>query len=514
MGSCEHDTPMAPEMEAEVARVALAQGDLHHAAHHVDGILAADPTRADHLELFDAVCDAAGDRVLEVFGFESEGWFGRAATHALAMHRSGWTAEALPLLCNVASVVPHVPYLAWTRSWSLPDPAAVERSLKMLLRVQVPSAWQLALDCFVRRAAEEWPSNAGILCLASIGARRAGQLAEAVAWARQAVATSETWMGLVALANACRAVGDWEGAEAAWERGLLLDPEDASLLLDWGDSLLERGELGEAAARYLMALERDPTNAWAIGSLRWLEYRGESSMAAWVAFARWVRAHPDNERGADLLASATPWMGWLPDPSEATAHALAQAAEAGSSPERLTVEPAMPLPGAQAQGLAATLAGQPYDSRRWMRRAGELVLGAGPELIEELLAVAVHPPPVPQWSRVGVWLWRIQHAVAFLLAAMPGWRDDAAHVRALRSMIANRNDWTATAALAAVCARAERDPEVRETALDLALTVLQQPTRQGAWLTARPAFWVVLRLDLDDAFGLHGRAESWIDAEG
>ena len=557
---CDHDH-LTPELEAEVVRRALEQGDLAHAAHHVAGILAADPMRGDFLALFNEVYDAAAEP-LAVFTLSEHPWFGEAAVHARALYRRGEMDQAWPLLCQSAQVAPSVPYLAWARGWPLPSAEAMEESLQRLLESHDGDVWRLALEAFVRRAASAYPASAKVGWAASIGARRAGDLEAAVQFGEASVAAEATWMGFAMLASAYKASGDWGATEAAWARAVDLDPDNPSVLLDWGDALVDRDAFDEAATKYRQALERDPDNAWAEGSLHVIEFRREPVVARWVALAQWAREH-DNEAARQAAEQHAGWWGWLPDPSEATANALRQIEEddidearlhishlEGPSvqralqlhPGRFSLEygaipdngpqvplgehrwtlwqwadkeaaPALGPPDEEAHTLVLGLARYRYHASGWLDVAQSRVLGLGHDRILPLLSCALHPPPpiegFPRWT----WLWRVQHAVAFLLAGFPGWRDDQPHVQALRSMWAVRNDWCAVAALAAITARASQDPELEEIALSWAFDVLRSPPSEGAWVTASVAWWSVLRLDLEDRFGLHRRAAQWLDDE-
>ncbi|MEQ1505752.1 MAG: hypothetical protein ABMB14_26190, partial [Myxococcota bacterium] len=68
---------MSPEMDAAVARAAIADGDLAHAAHHVAAALASDPVRADLTALVDVLTAASGGRAaaLALYPLEGGTWF-------------------------------------------------------------------------------------------------------------------------------------------------------------------------------------------------------------------------------------------------------------------------------------------------------------------------------------------------------------------------------------------------------------------------------------------------------
>ena len=557
----DHDCDaVTPEMEAEVVRVALQQGDLPHAAHHVAGLLAADPLNAEHLALYDQLAEAAGDDLVSLFPLEQGVWYGTVACRSRALALEGRHDEAVSLLCRVMAVMPTVPYLVWARGWPLPGASSAFSTLRPLLELEHAGAWELALKTVVDRALRAYPEDGELAWLGSIGARRSGDGRRAVDLAERSVRVNPSWMGFVALANAQRSQENWEATEQAWEQALALDPADASVLLDWGDTLLDRGMPDEARQRYVRALQREPGEPWAEASIRYIDWSKDATTAGWVELARWARSQSNSPRARWAIASATPWMGYLPLPTDATFHAMEGLVKqphsrptshatshlegpsvlwamhlsfpevVTSAGEIPTPDPRHPLtdvewrlwswegslprptllpPVVEVARAVGELARHAYDAERWLGWATRATAELGPDAVTALLSTTMHPPAPPNGIAPHRWLWRVQHAAAFILAAYPGW--DGPHADALWSMASVPNDWQAQAALAAVAARAEQDAAVRSEALDMALTVLKSPPDAGAFVVGEAAWYVILRLDLDNDLNLQDKALMYLD---
>lgn len=541
---CDHDAVDTPELDAAVAREAMRQQDWPHAAFHVASALSRDPERPDLLALLDELVARVGgvDDALRLYPLEGGTWFGPAAVHARLLAPAD-PGAALSLLCDVAVARPDVPFFTWALPWvEVVDGPAAARAVARLLRCALapdsptaPPALELLAG--LRR---RFPEQETFWWVASILARRSGRLDEAVALATHGLARWGSWNLAVALANAHRERGDVEGAEAAWERAIALDPGDVSARLDQADHRLSRRDLAGARAKYQEVLALQPGHPWATPSLAFVDWRDPERRCTVhhrLALEDWARAHPDAPRGRELADLITPWVGWLPGPTDATVRSLDAAAENGSealsigvseqespssawaareafgqaprgprrarpdgrtprSPERWTPwrwsaddEPAPnlpPPPAAVSAALAAVAAGR-FDAHAWLAAD---VAGTA----EQLLAATLHPGAPPDRHRPWHWRWRVVHAAAFALAGRPGWASTD-HRAALRSMLAVRQDWLAGAAAVALAARALADAEVRAEVAPLLheLLVADRPD-VGGWCLEWPlahASWLL-----------------------
>ncbi|MEQ1571087.1 MAG: hypothetical protein ABMA64_35990 [Myxococcota bacterium] len=499
-------------MDTAVALAAMAEGDFPHAAHHVASALASDPERPDLLALLDQLVARVGGvhPALELFPLSSGMWYGAVAVRArlLAAHDAN---AGLDLLCQVAAARPDAPYLRWAVGWvDRLDPDRAAMSTSRLMRIEI-APWSIA----------------------SMLARRAGYRDQAHALARAAYDRFPSWKAAIALANAAKALDRWDDAVAAWTLALVHDPSDVSARLDWADNLLDRGEHAEARAKYAEALALQPGHPWAAPSAMYVDWLLSPSLDHRRALARYASANPDNRRAAWLVGSATPWVGRLPPPSEATIHNLAQlrpehlagklsmavtalespssqfalrrALEAHGGGLSLTVSqvqspdprapfgtprwrlwawegtdarPALPPPSdPRPATVLAKLAARAFRSTDWIdagptiARQHGLTLDA--EGSEALLRAALHPGAGPEWIRSWGWAHRLLHAAAFVAAGQPGW-SGTAHRDLVWSMLGTREDWAAEAAIAAGAERATRDPEVRADLLPAFEALLAQ----------------------------------------
>jgi predicted TPR repeat methyltransferase len=109
--------------------------------------------------------------------------------------------------------------------------------------------------------------------------------------------------------NALRAMGDLEGAIAAWEKALHIDPADADAWCNLGVARIEGGDVDAAADAWRAAIQADPGHADAIDLLAVSHsQRGEHA----EAIALWRRAlavRPGHGRSRENLAAALSQQG-------------------------------------------------------------------------------------------------------------------------------------------------------------------------------------------------------------
>jgi tetratricopeptide (TPR) repeat protein len=328
---CNHDEVLSPELDAAVARAAMAEGDLRHAAHHVAGALASDPSRADLLALLDDLAAAAGgtEPALALYplqGPEGGVWYGAVAAHARLLAATE-PQTALDLLCQVAAAKPDVPYLAWASAWlERVEPLAATGSLYHLMKLPEIPANQPMLLCGGRlaQALLRETSEPVVAALASILTRRGGALQEALEVALRSFERSPTAQVGVALGGAYRALGQLKETQETWEKVLELTPGDLAVLLDLADTLLERQDLAAALARYEEVLRVEPEHPWAIPSGLYVKWLQQPTVLGRLALSHYADQHPDNRRARDLSDHATPWVGRLPPPRESSLGVLPQ----------------------------------------------------------------------------------------------------------------------------------------------------------------------------------------------
>lgn len=475
MSGCDHGPTGTPELDAAVALRAMAEGDLSHAAHHVAAAVAADPGRDDLLELVDRLAEAAGgtEPAIELFPLERT-WYGAAAVRARLMLEDT-PDDALDLLCQIAVVRPDCPVLGWAvpHADRLDTEEAVG-SLARLLGLELDptspegeALWSPVMELLGALLARE-PDVEPLATLAAMLTRRAGRLEEAYAMAVATWARFRSWRAAVAWANAARAVGRWDDAVRAWTEALSIEPDDLSVRLDWGDALLDRGELAAARERYAEVLAREADHAWAAPSALYVDWLRFPTASARLALTGWAAAHPDQPRAVELHETVTPWVGRLPDPFE----------EDEPSSEVVAVS-------SRVARVVAAVAVRPFHASGWTEAGAELARaeGVGTDDATDLWQVAVTPTVLPVDPRFDAWGWRTTHAAAFVLAALPGW-DDTAHRMALLDLIEQPRVAPAVAAMAALAERGRGDPALRADVRDRLIAALDDPRPAVAWAAA------------------------------
>lgn len=326
---------LSPEQDVEIARRALQEGELRHAAHHIGCALRADPTREEWVELLDEILAAAPDPLALSQAEEKQGLFvGTAAVRARTLVKLDRPVEALELLLDMIASQPSMAFETWALdllkddavAWGV-DPARVRGFVSRIMGeypglVVEGAARRRLLELLpvAERLHAGWESDGDIgACYAGI-LRKAGRLDEALPVAERAHASDPKWMTCVAVALAKRALGDLDGAREAFQRALEHDPEDLTARLDIADLFCEEGRTKDGVAWYEQVLARSPEHDWALPSMLFGRSLLEPVGPWWSRLQTYASAHPENERAAQLVAHGLrePYRDFLPPPTEAT----------------------------------------------------------------------------------------------------------------------------------------------------------------------------------------------------
>jgi tetratricopeptide (TPR) repeat protein len=136
--------------------------------------------------------------------------------------------------------------------------------------------------------------------------RKAGQLDDALACARESHAHAPDVNTAVVLANACRAKGDEKGWYDACLEALRLDPDNNGVRLDLGDGLWERLDRPAEAERwYAEVVQREPEHPWALPSLLALRYLRAGEVEVLDELEAFAAAQPTNARARAVVAWIT-----------------------------------------------------------------------------------------------------------------------------------------------------------------------------------------------------------------
>jgi tetratricopeptide (TPR) repeat protein len=405
------DPKLSAEGELALARMALDEGDLQHAAEHVAGAIARAPTMPEVHEVLAQLATRAGSAV-DLFTLGDNVFIGTVVARAHLLAAAGRHAEGLDLL---AAATGHVPTADWAGVPWVTEPHLAARIepdhlARVLMQIcaavadPVPEANRAPLRPYLQladHAVTVHPRHGMLLGAASARAGRLGEAARAVEWASRGVEAHPTKLTEVWLGYAYRSAGRPAEAVAALRRAVAHDPEDLSVYADIAGTLADHGRLDDALAWIDRALAKDPTFDCAVHTGHRLRYRRDGQLRHLVALADFQRDHPDNSHEHTDLAECChdqPWLGRLPSAGEAVVNVLRQMLASDSSPEGGRIwlsglEPpsAMRAVSAAIPGLAVTVERILAPDIREPRRPGGRALWR----YEETQAMPVLAPPSP-----------------------------------------------------------------------------------------------------------------------
>lgn len=325
-----------PEAEGELAlaRLALDDGELPHAAEHVANAIGRDPTLRAAYATLDELADAAQD-ALALVPVDGTPHAGAVAARSYLMARAGQLDGAFHLLCRVAEVRPDTP---WAAGW-LAAPGADSRDLGRQLNpvhagtsvmrlalglpTPVPGDTVHALTPFLEAArgvADRGPASVTALPSLSGLARRMGALDEAIDWCERAERADGSAFAAIMLGYALRGAGRKQAAHDAWQRALGREPGNVNLRVDIAELLADRGELADGIGVLDEALAMAPDHPKAFPSSCQMRYALTSDVAHLVRLTDWWREHPEHDYAGTMLGLASQgkyWLSLVPAPAEA-----------------------------------------------------------------------------------------------------------------------------------------------------------------------------------------------------
>ncbi|WP_089155067.1 tetratricopeptide repeat protein [Micromonospora sp. NBS 11-29] len=345
----EDDAALSAEEELALARLALGEGDLRHAADHVAAALVRSPTLPEAHETLARLAAASGGD-LDLFPLGQHAFVGAVVARAHLLAAAGRPAEGLDLLAAATGYAPASPWAAvpWVTAADLPERLDPERTARILMQVcaatgdPVPRRLREPLLPYLtlaRNAITVHPTHPLLLGAASALARRLGEVALAVTWATRGVRAEPTKLGEVWLGYAYRSAGRTADALAALERAVALDPDDLAVYADIAGTLADHGRLDAALEWVDRALAKDPTFDCAVHTAHRLRFQRDGNVDHLVALADFVRDHPDDthEHGdLDECCRGRPWLGQVtPAGADAPAPAANTARPSASAERRL-----------------------------------------------------------------------------------------------------------------------------------------------------------------------------------
>jgi len=399
------DPRLSAEGELSLARMALADGDLPHAANHIAGALAHAPTMPEVHEALAQLAAASHGNGTELYPLDGPVSVGAVVARAHLLASSGAYEEALDLL---ATATAHAPAGDWAGvPWVL-DPRLPERlrpdslarafaTVSAQLADPVPEEERGPLRPYLtlaRHAVSAYPDHPGLLGTASALARRLGEHTLALDWARHGTQVQPGKLTEVWLGYAYRSAGRIGDAIAAWQRALSYEPDDLAVYADIASTLAEAGRLEEAIGWAERALAINPNDDCAVHTAYRLRFRRDENVAHLVGLVDYTRAHPvGTHEHSDLADSCQgrPWLGYVPAANEAVVNVVRQVLE--ENPE-----------GAPAIGQLTLNSLEPPSAMNSMLRVFPDV---------DLRIQQVLPPDIRTPRRaVGLRLWRYEGTTA------------------------------------------------------------------------------------------------------
>lgn len=533
---------LTPAEDIQVAWQAFNRGDARHAIQHLAWTLSVEPQNPEALALLDQVIKSSSTP------FDLVAWenpptpYPIAAVRAYIHSRQNELDEALAVMTQIYKAVPGLPFLPWVVDWAKrreqlskvkPDTITfLLSSLNAKISPQLEPTTIQFLEALLPEFSyyqKNQPPNSNLTFMLSISHRKLGKVDEALSLAQLAYQATPGYFSATVLGGAYREKGMVAEAVAAFRQALSFQPEDIAIRLDIGDTLCGNGQIEEGLLAYQEVLEREPEHQWAYPSS--LYYLGIlEPEGSWKAqLEEFAKKHPANERAANLVRQQLPFLGSLPEPSDATVNLARQIMEKGPFPSSLsmglssleapsafralqliqlelygkadlkleaaqiqrpdprvprgqvdfvlwryngtTPEPNLPPPSQEVSALVGELANIPYEADSWWLKAGKYAGQLNLSNLNDLLGVMLYPPARPAQTPLWVWLYKVQLAASFIIARLEKTWEGSLRRSTLVSLVRGPMDWTVGAAIVTLCQLVRKEnlgkPEIEALFLDL-----------------------------------------------
>src|SRR5688572_20115715 len=254
MGNHQETTP---EQDVQIARQALAQGDLRHALHHVGCALASNPMHPEWMQLLQQIVGQSPDP-LSLVELAGETSFVDAANRSYLLAWVRRWEEALDLITDVAEIRPDIPYLLWAEWWFAQQGVAQSLTWEQMARGILVDLVKIAASCPVPTPADDprlpnlhaavrllatirqlHPRESFVWFASSMLGRRLGSTDETLAFAQHAYQVEPAWKNAIGVANVLRDLKRIEEAAQWFRKSLEHDKTDVSAHLDMGDMFLD-----------------------------------------------------------------------------------------------------------------------------------------------------------------------------------------------------------------------------------------------------------------------------------
>lgn len=420
--------------ELSLARIALAENDLHHAANHLGGAIGHAPDLPEVHELLATLSARCPDGGLSLFPLDAPAYIGTVVAHAHLLAPAD-PGQALALLAESTAHDPGKPWadVSWVRAVDLRavDPDSLVRVFVTTMRSltdPVPDGVRRANEVYLdlaRRAVDAHPGHALLHGAAAGVGRRFGETELAVRWGQQAVGLEFSKLTAVWYAYALKADGRLDPALEVMREARRRYPLDLDICADMANWLTEADRLDEALALVEDAMTVDPSYDCVVHTVHRLRYLRDGDANHLVALVDFTREFPiDSHEHSDLEDSCHGqyWLGMPAGPTEACVNVLRQIPREDRSHgislslSALEVPSALAVLRRECPGLTVDIAGSPpADMVNPLRPGRELWRYDG------MSASPAVPPPSPASVELltGVTVPGWPHPVAAYDHAMP-----------------------------------------------------------------------------------------------
>jgi tetratricopeptide (TPR) repeat protein len=340
----EKDPRLEAEGEVSIGRLALDQGELEHAAGHLANALSIDPGLPDALLALQELAGKAPD-THQLFPVDEARVFSGAMI--AQAHLSRWADspdDAVELLAATAAGLakagqpqPRWQAVRWLEEDDLPTrldpdrfPAALVR-LSLALPDPAPEQQRPPFAPFLRLAYGMVAAHADhpeVLFSASMLARRLGATADALAWSSRAEQLVPSLASATTLGFAHLHLDQIDQAIQAWQKAMARDPTNHELPVQLAWELAARGRLDDALTFVDRVLAVDPHDPRASAAAQAFRYHRDKDVQHLLLLAERARNSPADVDASQTLAGicrGIPWLGMVPEPSEAVINTLKRA---------------------------------------------------------------------------------------------------------------------------------------------------------------------------------------------
>ncbi|WP_331771970.1 hypothetical protein OG948_51320 (plasmid) [Embleya sp. NBC_00888] len=329
----------AADGEVAVARLALHDDDLPHAARHLADAMLGNPQLPELHEALAELCAKAGGPAAarELFPLDGEIYLGTLVCRAYVEAAIGDWDAAVGLIASAIGFDPTTPWTpaAWpaaTEPAQLLDPDALAEAVsRAIASLPDPMSEEQRsvlrpFEQLVRSVAARHPDHVLLSVMTSALVRRMGDAVEAVRIAEHAHRIAPGYMPAVMLGNALRADGRPDRALAVWEAQLARE-FDTHLAVDVAELYGATDRPAEGLNRLERVLATEPDHPTAAPARYGLRHRSDGDIAHLLGLFDHHRAHPDHDYALDLLARLgrrQPWLGMVHSAAEATVNLVQQ----------------------------------------------------------------------------------------------------------------------------------------------------------------------------------------------